>query len=462
MKEQSKIVFDNEFYKRLAIDDIKLLSNIEHGIELYIGKHDKKGHSDAAINFERALGIFSISYVRLSQEIFKLKQSEFSPDQKLFLNFGVLDPRIFKRDDLVQELYSEILTPVKSNLYDMYYLDEWIIRISRGLISLTSDVGQTKSKSKDQELQDIRIEKRKKLEVELENFCKSEIDRYTELKGFYRLFSPETAQGEKLKILTAIRKKIGDIERIVKEENIRIAEIDSLTSKEASSNDSDSEDRKSEKIKNIREEFELLVTVMRSCAARGRLIKNTPILIDKWLPMESSSISVNTFSCVEKRFSEIENIDSTIFKDKNGNRKAPKILILPGVGTGMSWKDRIMLSLFDPPTSQGNINTIKTLGGYRWYLATQSFNWKSLPGELGSMYQLIYPDLTFTNLEKSFIDDYVTWIKKESQGYQVLPSNVRKLFWKMIPFTSEHKLKLSKRAPIYGKLYSEDLIKGEQ
>ncbi len=459
--KQEPLKISKDFFKQLDFSDEKVLANIELGIDLYTGKHDRKEPGGAAVNFERALGIFSVSYVRIAQEIFRRRETMLTPEQKLFLNFGILDERIIQNDKVTQMLCEEITRKYHVEKFETYYMNEWMERIARGSINPTSDVAQIKSKTKAREAEDKLREKKHKLEEELGHLFKQENDRFTELKGLQKLFSPEGAQGEKLKILTTTRKKIVQLEHIISEQNIRLAELESIKMKESDGEDDGTPagGRSSAKFTRIREEFDLLITIMRSCAARGRLIKNTPVLIDKWIPLDSR-LNINTRENVEKLLEESEAIDHTIFFDSAGIRKAPKVLIVPGIGTGMAWKDRMMIPLFAPPALQPDISIIRTLAGFRWHLTTMSFNWKELPGEIGSMYRLIYPELTYAGLERSFTEDYVKWITKEALGFQVLPPPVRSLFWKKIPFSTEHKQNLAKRATVYAKLYAADVTLG--
>ncbi len=460
-EQKDELRVDEKFYNKLGVDDDKALANIEGAIELYQGKHDRAGRTDAAINFEKSLSMLSVSFVRLCQEILRATDGAFSPEQRLFLNFGVVDPRLFSSLTVIGDLVAEIDSRQPSERFESYYMDEWLERIARGAIAPTSEAAKVKSKTKSQEVEDARREKKRKLEIELESLSGEELDAFVIFKDLYGNYYPDADQNGKLKDLTDIRKTVSNLERIIKEQNAKMAEIESLTVKETAGGGTIAESRRSTRFARMREEFDILVTVMRSCAARGGLVKNTPALIDKWIPMDSR-VSVNTIAHVESKFSEFESLDYTIFTDAKGVRKAPKVLVLPGVGAGMAWKDRIMVSLFPPPATQPDISLIKTFAGYRWHIATSSFNWKHLPGELGSMYQLIYPDLTYNNLEKSFTDDYVNWMTKEAQGFQVLSAQTRILFWKKIPFPAEYKRKLSKRAAAYAKLYAEDLARGIQ
>lgn len=462
-RKSSAPEFGEDFYRRLGVSDEKIFSNIDMGIELYQGKHDRKSRlSDSSNNFERALGIFSTAYVRIAQEVLRSSDNKLNSAQEFFMDFGGLDSRLVQNQRVIDELRQETVSSFDTVKYDMFYLSEWLEKIGRGRITASSDKAKVKAKSSLEEKEEQLKEKREKFESELEAFCKEENDLYTELKGMFKLFSPGGNQEEKIKILKKLREKVVRLEKTVAEENIRYAEIESLQKRQQGVSDK-KEDfsavRMDRKFTRMREEFEFITSVIRSCAARGGLMKNTPALIDKWIPLDER-LNINTKHNLAEALSRFEEIDHTIFHDKNGERKAPKILILPGVGTGMSWSDRMMISLFPPPTMQPDVSLARTLAGYWWYKATSSFNWKHLPGELGSMYQLIYPDKTFANLQRSFEDDYVDWVMKESMGYQVLNADVRKLFWQKIPFSVELKPKLSKRATVYMKLYSEELARG--
>ncbi len=462
-KKKGEIEFKKEFYRNLGVSDEKIFSNIEMGIELYLGKHDRKSRlTDAATHFERSMGIFSTSYVRMVQEILRSTDNNLCPSQSFFINFGALDPRLVQNPRVIEELRSESVSSFDTAKYEMFYLTEWLEKIGRGRITLSADKAKVKSKSTLEEKGEKLKEKKNNFQAELDAFCKEENDIYYELKGMFKLFSPSGNQEEKIKILKKIKEKVKKLEKAVNEENIRYAEIDAIERREKGVSDKMDDFaavRMDRKFTRIREEFEFITSAMRSCAARGGLMKSTPALIDKWIPLDER-LNINTKHNLAEALSRFEDIDYTVFHNKKGERKSPKFLILPGVGTGISWSDRMLVSLFPPPSMQPDISLARTLAGFWWYKATSSFNWKHLPGELGSMYQLIYPDKTFARLQRSFEDDYVNWVMKESMGYQVISSDVRRLFWQKIPFSRELKQKLSKRATVYMKLYSEELAHG--
>ncbi|MBL8967146.1 MAG: hypothetical protein JNG85_09055, partial [Spirochaetaceae bacterium] len=56
-----------------------------------------------------------------------------------------------------------------------------------------------------------------------------------------------------------------------------------------------------------------------------------------------------------------------------------------------------------------------------------------------------------------FIQDYILWITKESEGTQKLDKEVRAIFWRFMPFAKEIKEKLKNRSYIYQELYQKDI-----
>ena len=60
------------------------------------------------------------------------------------------------------------------------------------------------------------------------------------------------------------------------------------------------------------------------------------------------------------------------------------------------------------------------------------------------------------DLKQAFIQDYILWIKFESQGMQKLNKDVRTIFWRYIPFPQDLKDSLKNRGYYYSELYRKD------
>jgi len=61
------------------------------------------------------------------------------------------------------------------------------------------------------------------------------------------------------------------------------------------------------------------------------------------------------------------------------------------------------------------------------------------------------------DLKEFFINDYITWMTKESEAIQKLDKEVRGIFWRHIPFAQSVKDKLRDRSYAYQELYQRDV-----
>jgi hypothetical protein len=60
------------------------------------------------------------------------------------------------------------------------------------------------------------------------------------------------------------------------------------------------------------------------------------------------------------------------------------------------------------------------------------------------------------DVREAFIQDYLLWVMKESEGTQKLDRDVRGIFWRYIPFPQELKDKLKTRGFVYAELAKKD------
>lgn len=60
------------------------------------------------------------------------------------------------------------------------------------------------------------------------------------------------------------------------------------------------------------------------------------------------------------------------------------------------------------------------------------------------------------DVKDQFVQDYILWLTKESEGTQKLAREVRDIFWRYIPFPQEIKDELKNRGFVYSELYKKD------
>ncbi|MDR0670295.1 MAG: hypothetical protein LBF95_09470 [Treponema sp.] len=166
----------------------------------------------------------------------------------------------------------------------------------------------------------------------------------------------------------------------------------------------------------------------------------------------------------------IESIDTECFwrayKNRN-NRIVPYVILLPTYGdSGFCWEP---FSRHNRATSRGRIvipmypknlyiAVLSAVGDLRWQVAKEkaSYYWME-EGLTGNYYQWFQKMKFRGNIKDFFVQDYIQWMTKESEGTQKLDKEVRGIFWRFMPFSQPVKEKLKNRSFVYQELYQRDL-----
>jgi hypothetical protein len=101
---------------------------------------------------------------------------------------------------------------------------------------------------------------------------------------------------------------------------------------------------------------------------------------------------------------------------------------------------------------------LSAVADLRWQVAKEkaSYYWME-EGLTGNYYQWFSAHKLKGDLKDYFIEDYITWMTKESDGIQKLDKEVRGIFWRYMPFAQQVKEKLKNRSFIYQELYQRDI-----
>ena len=165
----------------------------------------------------------------------------------------------------------------------------------------------------------------------------------------------------------------------------------------------------------------------------------------------------------------IESIDPGVFHrvHKNvPNRIVPYVLLVPTYGDrGFCWEP---FDRYNRVTSRGRIvipmyprdlkiAVLTAVADLRWQVAKEkaSYYWME-EGLTGQYYQHIEQMKIKGDLKEFFIEDYILWMTKESEGVQRLDKDVRGIFWRNMPFPKEKKEDLRKRSLVYDELCKKD------
>jgi hypothetical protein len=166
----------------------------------------------------------------------------------------------------------------------------------------------------------------------------------------------------------------------------------------------------------------------------------------------------------------IESIDPECFNRIHKNvphRIVPYVLLVPTYGdSGFCWEP---FDRFNRITSRGRIVVpmyprdlkiacLTAVADLRWQVAKEkaSYYWME-EGLTGQYYEWIDKQKLKGDLKQYFIQDYILWMTKESEGVQRLDKEVRGIFWRNMPFPQELKEDLRKRSLVYDELCKKDM-----
>ena len=101
---------------------------------------------------------------------------------------------------------------------------------------------------------------------------------------------------------------------------------------------------------------------------------------------------------------------------------------------------------------------IAALADLRWQVAKEKAQhyWME-EGLTGRYYQWFSDRKMKGDVREFFINDYILWLTKESEGTQKLEREVRAVFWRYIPFPQALRDSLKNRGFVYAELYKKDI-----
>lgn len=200
----------------------------------------------------------------------------------------------------------------------------------------------------------------------------------------------------------------------------------------------------------------------------GRQGNHFPVVMKQYLPPRLEDIS--TRENVLKIMTDVERLDPGLFHRtfKNTvNRIVPHVILVPSFGdTGVCWEP---FEKFNRSTSRGRIGipmysknlkvaVLTALADLRWQVVKEKAGFRWMEEGLSGWYYQWFSEQGFKgDVKESFVQDYIIWITKESEGNQKLDKDVRGIFWRNTPFPQEIRDSLKNRGFAYSELYKKDL-----
>ncbi len=399
--------------------------------------------------------------------------------KKVLLRFAVLSPTMLSREQ--RELISRVIPENRSG-EPIYYVDEWLEAVLLGRVN-ASATDETKAAGKNSPPRlNAMLEKtrgryeaqRSVVHRQAEAMRDTEHGIKAQLKSLERVHtrddldrvrmpydeSQKSALSEIANLVRKLSSLNRDLERHTRElESIR-EQRDELEQKEADSGGMPAVDRKV-----VVEEMKTVRQMAKICI--GRQGNHFPILIKQYF--RGGLYDLGCRENVLNAVADVEYYDPGVFLrtfKMQTNRIVPNIVLVPCYGElGVCWEP---FERFNRASSRGRLaipmypKDLKTavvaaVGDLRWQVAKEKAQhyWME-EGLTGWYYQWFSDRKMKGDVKDAFIQDYILWIMRESEGTQKLDREVRDIFWRYIPFPQEVKDSLKNRGYVYTELHRKD------
>lgn len=399
--------------------------------------------------------------------------------KRLALRFGLLLPTILTQEQ--KQLFATVIDS-KTTKEAVYYIDEWLREIGSGKInpSATDEVKSTKkddssrfqqllskAEGKRQSIENLMIAKsseRSNLEADVKNRIES-IFHHATIPGFTNVKEPYTEPQKKslVDIVDSLKNLLThdkELAKLTRDYEVAREDCTGLQQKVDGSGGGTTN------ASGVAVEFDTIKQMAKmTCGRQGN---HFPILTREYF--HSSPRELGTRENVLELLRWIESIDPEVYcrvYKSQLNRIPPFVILIPSYGdTGFCWEP---FDRYNRITSRGRIAVpmyarnirialLTAIADLRWQVAKEkaSYYWME-EGLTGNYYQWFQSQKLKGDVKEYFINDYLEWILKESEGIQKLDKTVRGVFWRYMPFAPDIKEKLKTRALVYQELCQRDL-----
>jgi len=400
----------------------------------------------------------------------------------LLARYGVALPTMISEEQRV--LFSKVIFK-KIPKETVYYMDEWLKAVALGQIN-PSSTDEVKAAPNDERARynnllqkamgkrdtaEAFLKSKSEERKTLESMLKERIDIITEhsaMPGYLHVSSPYTdGQKKTINELSEVLRKLlaADRELVNSIESFDEAAKDVLSIKDKMGGLA--EESKAN-MQALNQEFDTVRQMLKMCV--GRQGNHFPLVAKEYFHLNLREIG--TRENVIETLAWIESIDSQAYcrpYKSTLNRIEPYVVLLPCYGDqGVCWepfdkfnrhssRSRIAVPMY--PKSL-RIAVATAVADMRWQAAKEkaSYYWME-EGLTGQYYQWFTKQKLRGDVKEYFIQDYIIWLTKESEGIQKLDKEVRGIFWRLMPFQQPIKDKLRDRSFVYQELYQRDVNK---
>ena len=477
MEEEPKSYFaDKGFYKKVLTGEGEVSKRVHSLLSSFLNAKDSQ---DRSLYRSKLIPAVWELQSKLSERV---GGESLTTPKRLMLRFAILLPTMISQEQ--RDMLSRIIFENQTG-EPIYYVDEWLEHVARGAVK-PSAVDETKlSKQNQNQKVNTLLEKTRgkyQAQVSLVKGRASELQQLEEsleqkaqnlrqhdtLEHFDNIIAPYTeGQRSEISEINTIVRKISslnkDLARQIDQLDDLQDELDNLKDKEAElGGDQDAAvDSKTivSELNTVRQMAKMSV---------GRQGNHFPVLLKQYL-RGANIAEIGTRENVLKTLAEVERLDPELFTrtfKMQTNRIVPHVVLVPCYGEhGICWEP---FERYNRATSRGRIAipmypkdlrtaVIAACGDLRWQVAKEKAQHYWMEEGLTGWYYGYFTDKKMKgDVKDAFVQDYILWIRRESEGTQKMTREARDIFWRYVPFPQDVKDMLKNRGFVYNELYKKD------
>ena len=472
-EETPHTVFDDPaYYKKVLGNENESAQRLHTVLSRYVTCQDPKDRGVYRQQLITAYWDFA------SNIAIKTGSGRAEPAKRLTLRFGLLLPSLLTPEQ--KTMFAKIIDK-KTTREAVFYLDEWFREIGAGKINPSStDEAKTARKDESSRFQQLLNKAEGKLQS-AENLLRAKSEEKNRAENEIRQRLESIFQHASLGGFSGIQEAYTDVQKKALVEIVETLKnllsldkelVSFIRDYESADSDVKSLQQKVDasgggqtNTSGISAEFDTIRQMAKmTCGRQGN---HFPILTREYFHASPREIGIRENVIETLRW--IESIDPEaycrIYKSQL-NRIPPFAILIPSYGDyGFCWEP---FDRYNRITSRGRIAVpmysknlqlavLTAIADLRWQVAKEkaSYYWME-EGLTGNYYQWFQTQKLKGDVKEYFINDYVMWILKESDGIQKLDKVVRGVFWRYMPFPQEIKAKLKTRALVYQELCQRD------
>ncbi len=464
---------DPAYYKKVLGNENETAQRLHNLLSKYLTCQDPK---DRGVYRQQ---IITAYWDFIQNLALRSASGKIDPAKKYALRFGLILPTLLSPEQ--KALFS---TVIDDNIYrePVYYIDEWLYEIGSGKITPSStDEAKTSRKDESSRFQQLlgkaqgklqsaenllraKSDERLRAEEDLKNKMGSVLS-HEPLAGFSGVKACFTEQQKRVmgEFTECFRKIVAldkELQSFITDYETAESDVRTLQQKvDTSGGGTTNTSGVTVEMETIRQMAKM------TCGRQGN---HFPILSREYFHSSSRELGIRENIIETLRW--VESIDPEAYCRQYKmqlNRIPPFVILIPSYGDfGFCWEP---FDRYNRVTSRGRIAVpmyakniqiavLTAVADLRWQVAKEkaSYYWME-EGLTGNYYQWFQAQKLKGDVKEYFINDYLLWMLKESDGIQKLDKEVRAVFWRYMPFAKDIKEKLKIRALVYQELCQRDM-----